>query len=203
MKNIITIQHVQSEQHTNGMIGSWTDWGLTALGKEHAENIGRNLSAELKGQMWKMYSSDLLRARETAKPLARFIGLEPIFTEALREINLGEACGKSKAWAQERNKTPGFISWDMDNKAFEGAESKRDLLRRLQDFHEQIMAVPEENLILVSHSFTLDIYLAMWLGLDMTVCGFHGSAGGVSFIHEDADGKHFMHRLNDKSYMTI
>jgi len=201
MKHIITLQHAQSEQHLNGMIGSWTDWALTELGKTHAENIGRRLSAELKDQEWKMYCSDLLRARQTAEPLARYMGLEPVFTKALREINLGEACGKSKAWAQANAKTEGIISWDMDGKAFDGAESKRDLLRRLQSFHERIMASQEENLILVSHSFTLDIYLALWLGLDMTSCGFHGSAGGVSFIHEDADGKHFMHRLNDTSYM--
>ena len=47
MKTIITIQHTQSVQHTNGIIGSWTDWELTDLGKGHAENIGRKLSAEL------------------------------------------------------------------------------------------------------------------------------------------------------------
>jgi probable phosphoglycerate mutase len=32
MKNIITIQHTQSIQHTNGMIGSWGDWDLIGLG---------------------------------------------------------------------------------------------------------------------------------------------------------------------------
>ena len=43
MKNIITIQHTQSIHHTNGMIGSWTDWDLSELGIQQAENIGRNL----------------------------------------------------------------------------------------------------------------------------------------------------------------
>ena len=32
MKSIITIQHTQSVHHTNGMVGSWTDWELTELG---------------------------------------------------------------------------------------------------------------------------------------------------------------------------
>ena len=32
MKNIITIQHTQSVHHTNGMVGSWTDWDLSELG---------------------------------------------------------------------------------------------------------------------------------------------------------------------------
>ena len=33
MKQIITVQHTQSIHHTNGMVGSWTDWDLTELGK--------------------------------------------------------------------------------------------------------------------------------------------------------------------------
>ena len=34
MKTIFTVQHTQSEHHTNGMVGSWTDWNLTELGKQ-------------------------------------------------------------------------------------------------------------------------------------------------------------------------
>ena len=37
MKRIFTIQHTQSEHHTNGMVGSWTDWNLTDLGKQQAD----------------------------------------------------------------------------------------------------------------------------------------------------------------------
>ena len=43
MKNIITIQHTQSVHHLNGMVGSWTDWDLSELGRQQADNIGRNL----------------------------------------------------------------------------------------------------------------------------------------------------------------
>jgi probable phosphoglycerate mutase len=37
MKTIITIQHTQAVHHLNGMIGSWTDWELTDVGKERYE----------------------------------------------------------------------------------------------------------------------------------------------------------------------
>ena len=43
MKQIITIQHTQSIHHTNGMVGSWTDWDLSELGVEQAEKIGQKL----------------------------------------------------------------------------------------------------------------------------------------------------------------
>ncbi|MBQ7983080.1 MAG: hypothetical protein IJ302_05905 [Clostridia bacterium] len=34
MKTIITIQHTESEQHRNGMIGSVSDWNLTEAGQK-------------------------------------------------------------------------------------------------------------------------------------------------------------------------
>ena len=70
MKQIITIQHTQSEHHTNGMVGSWTDWHLTEYGRAQAECIAQRLLPLLQGKTWTLYSSDLLRAQETAAPLA-------------------------------------------------------------------------------------------------------------------------------------
>ena len=58
MKHIITVQHTQSVHHTNGMVGSWTDWDLTELGKAQAECIGKKLSDELIGKDVVVYSSD-------------------------------------------------------------------------------------------------------------------------------------------------
>jgi len=39
MKHIITVQHTQSVHHTNGMVGSWTDWDLTDLGRKVLRKI--------------------------------------------------------------------------------------------------------------------------------------------------------------------
>lgn len=55
MKQVITIQHTQSIHHTNGMVGSWTDWDLTDLGVEQAERIGQKLAKQLSGRKIAMY----------------------------------------------------------------------------------------------------------------------------------------------------
>ena len=47
MKKIITVQHPQSEQHTNGMIGSLGEWDLTDRGIAQAHRIGQNLLREI------------------------------------------------------------------------------------------------------------------------------------------------------------
>ena len=90
MKTIITIQHTQSIHHTNGMVGSWTDWDLSELGKEQAQRIGEKMAKEFQGWNFVMYSSDLKRAKQTAEMVGKHLGLEPIMAKELRERNLGK-----------------------------------------------------------------------------------------------------------------
>jgi probable phosphoglycerate mutase len=201
MKNIITIQHTQSIHHTNGMIGSWTDWDLSEHGIEQAKRIGERLSHEIMNKQYVMYSSDLLRAKHTAEIVASFLTIEPIFSDCLRELNLGEAVGKSVEWAHQNT-----IVWmkTIDDKPFKGAESRREVWNRLLNFYNQIMKSTDENIIIVSHGDTLSIFNAIWLGLDVEMlnkCDLFGKAGGVSFMHENSDGKHIITRLSDFSYI--
>lgn len=202
MKRIITIQHTQSVHHTNGMIGSWTDWDLTNLGKEQANNIGIKLKEELsKDSVYVMYSSDLKRAKQTAEIVGKHLSLEPIINEALRERNLGSAVGKSVQWLRE-NQT----AWEktIDDRCVPDAESRRETWKRLEPFYNDIVSSEDKNIIIVSHGDTLSIFNAMWLGLkpdDLNNCDLFGFAGGVSHFIEDDNGKHIIKRLSDMSYI--
>lgn len=201
MKNIITVQHTQSIHHTNGMIGSWTDWDLTDKGIEQAENIGKRLGEELADKKCIMYSSDQLRAKHTAEIIAKYLGIKPMLTEVLRERNLGVAVGKTYKWAVENAKGQDKT---VDDKPFDGAESRRDIWNRLLPFYNEIMNSDSENIIIVSHGVTLSVFNAMWLGLDVEMlnrCELFGLAGGVSFLQEKDDGKHVIRRLSDMSYI--
>lgn len=209
MKNIITIQHTQSVQHTNGMIGSWRNWDLTEFGIEQATRIGKSLSKEIKNERYIMYSSDLLRAKHTAEIVAGYLGIKPIFTDVLREFNLGEAIGESKEWARNNASCsvwPKTIDWaeKIDDKPFIGAESKREVWNRLLAFYNQIMESTEDNIIIVSHDGTLSIFYALWIGLEVEMinkCNLSGKTGGVSFMSEDSDKNRNIYRLNDLSYI--
>jgi len=200
MKNIITIQHAQSVHHGTGMVGSWTDWELTDLGKEHAENIGRKLSAELKGQTYKIYSSDLLRAKQTVEPLARYMGAEIVFREDLREMGLGDAVGKDKQWVQE-NINPLWTRGNFDIPEFNGAETWRVFWNRVSDLCQDIIADKADNIILASHGVTLSVWQQVWQGEDIQEFKYLGLPGGVSFFRINDDGERIVQRLNDPSYM--
>ena len=97
MKTIFTVQHTQSEHHTNGMVGSWTDWNLTEEGKKQADRIADQLKRELDSREIVLYTSDLKRAMQTAESIASRFHVEPIVKKELRERNLGKCCGKSTA----------------------------------------------------------------------------------------------------------
>lgn len=208
MKQIITIQHTQSEHHVNGMVGSWTDWHLTEKGRLQAERIAGRLLPLLQGKEWALYSSDLLRAQETAAPLAQALGISPILRKELRERNLGPAVGKSVQWLRENLE---MQERTVDDRLFRGAESRRDAWNRLLPLFEELMASEEENILLVSHGDLLSIFNVMFLGLPveaMNGLDLYGMAGGVSFLQvaEDradpgtAKGKRVIRRLSDMSF---
>ena len=201
MKTIITIQHTQAVHHDTGMVGSWTDWELTDLGKKHAENIGRKLAAELNqtGLSYKLYSSDLLRAKQTIDPLARYMGLDVEYRMDLREHNIGEACGKSGQWARD-NSAPCAT---FDDRAFPSAESWREFWNRINGVIESITADENENenIILASHGVTLSVWQQIWNGEDIQDFRYLGLPGGVSVFTIDKNGVRKAERINDGSYM--
>ncbi|MGI5958660.1 MAG: histidine phosphatase family protein [Massiliimalia sp.] len=201
MKTVITIQHTQSVHHTNGMVGSWTDWELSPLGKRQAENIGKKLSKELQDKNFVMYSSDLTRARQTAEIVGNDLGITPILRKELRERNLGKCVGKSVQWLQENMECQ---EKTVDDRMFSDAESRRDEWNRLLPFFQEIISNQEENMIIVSHGDLLSVFNAMWLGLDVEALNhfeLFGLAGGVSYLFENDDGKRFVKRMSDMSYI--
>lgn len=202
MKQIITIQHTQSIHHTNGMVGSWTDWDLSELGIQQATKIGENLARQLGGQNLVMYTSDLLRAKHTAEIVAQHFGIAPIIRSELRERNLGKCVGKSVQWLRENIEVQ---EKTIDDRMFSDAESRRDEWKRLKPLFDEIMSSDDELIIIVSHGDLLSVFNAMFLGLDVESLNqfeLFGLAGGVSVMFENNDGKRFMKRLSDLSYMV-
>jgi broad specificity phosphatase PhoE len=201
MKTIITIQHTQSIHHTNGMVGSWTDWDLSETGRKQAECIGQKLAEELAGKNFVIYSSDLKRAKQTAEIVGRYLNLTPSYTTALRERNLGKCVGKSVQWLRDNMECQ---EKTVDDRMFSDAESRRDEWNRLLPFYQQILVSNDENIIIVSHGDLLSVFNAMWLGLaveSMNHAEIFGLAGGVSFMAETPEGKHFIKRISDMSYI--
>ena len=201
MKKIFTVQHTQSEHHTNGMVGSWTDWNLTELGKQQADQIAAKLKQELAGKEAVLYTSDLKRAKQTADSIADQLQIVPVVKTELRERNLGKCCGKSVQWLRENLECE---EKTIDDRLFSDAESRRDEWNRLKPFFDQVMAEDSENIIIVSHGDLLSVFNAMFLGLDvesLNSCEMFGFAGGVSRMIVRDDGKRIIKQISDMSFV--
>lgn len=149
-----------------------------------------------------MYSSDLLRAKHTAKIIGKYLGIEPILVRELRERNLGRCVGKSVKWLKENIEKE---EKSIDDKMFSDAESRRDEWNRLLPFFNELMVSEHENIIIVSHGDLLSVFNSMWLGMEVEMLNkseLFGLAGGVTFMEETASGKRFMKRMSDMSYVN-
>lgn len=187
--------------HTNGMIGSWTDWDLSDFGKQQSEVIAVNLKEEIKDEKYKIYASDLLRAKNTAYIIAKNLNIEEISCRhELRERNLGEAVGKSVEWLKSNIKKYEESIYD---RCFEDAESRFDAWNRLKPFYEQIISNEDNNIIIAFHWDLLSLFTSMFLGRninDLDMYNLFGSSGGVSFLEINDKGNHIIRKFNDISY---
>lgn len=184
------------------MVSSWTDWNLSEFGKIQAENIGKKLSEELRDKNVVMYSSDLARARQTAEIVGKHLSISPILRPELRERNLGKCVGKSVQWLRENMECQ---EKTIDDRLFSDAESRRDEWNRFLPFFKEIIANEEENIIIVSHGDLLSVFNTMWLGLtveSLNAFELFGFAGGVSYMFQNNDGKRFVKRMSDMSYIS-
>lgn len=193
-KIIYTVQHTQSEHHVNGYVGAWGNWNLTELGKEQAHKIGEWLAShEGCDASFKMYSSDLNRAAQTAEQIQKVLVLPDtslIKTQALREINLGEGNGKPRDWYNE-HVAPAPQKYNPDFRSFPDAESDRELWKRLYTFYEQLVSASDEKIIIVSHGGALSFLASMLIGdnfKDMQKRKIFGRSGAVSRFIIQPDG---------------
>lgn len=201
-KIIIMVQHTESQHYVNGMIGAWGDWELTERGREQAFEIGKWLLKEQCDNSFNMYASDLKRASQTAEEINKTLGITPIITDAIREVNVGAGNGQPREW-YKCNKKPQGSEYDPDYKPFEDAESDRDLWNRLYSFYEEIISNDMERIIIVSHGTALSFLQSMLMGYsfkDIERIRFNGSGGSVSKVVIEPNGKVVASYINQKVF---
>ncbi len=92
----------------------------------------------------------------------------------------------------------------IDDKMFSDAESRREEWNRLLPFFEEIISNNEENIVIVSHGDLLSVWNAMFMGItveSLNTCEIFGFAGGVSNMFVNNEGKRFIKRISDMSYI--
>ena len=197
--HIIAVQHAQSEQHLNGMVGGSTEWPLTPRGRRHAGKIARALRRELGHRPnYVLYSSDMQRTAQTAQAISKTLGLPIVFIPELRELKVGSAAGKSKAWLQE-NESPREGVPFLDYRPMPDAETWREMSQRVAKALAQIEAAGE-NAIVVAHGGSLGQFVQLFLRIPQEGSWPHGLAGGVHKLEkreENGNTVYILHKFNE------
>ncbi len=144
---VFLLRHGQTDWNAERRLQGHLDMPLNAVGRRQAEQLAQALAAE---GVAAIYSSDLLRAQQTAQPLAQRLGLPVALDQALRERHFGHLEGLSYAEIDQRfpedargwrQREPGFAPGGGETLA-DFSERAVAALTRLAAPHEgQVIAV--------------------------------------------------------------
>jgi probable phosphoglycerate mutase len=203
--NVFLIRHGQSKGNAERRFGGHTATPLSARGRRQAEVTARTLKSE---SLTAIYSSDLARAMETARPLANLTGLAINSTNAFRERSVGvlEGLTFEDAAQQHPEQYAALLRRDFEH-VLTGGESYRQLLDRAWQKLDEIIAQNRGGKIAVfSHTGTICILALHLMGaLDAPelkpVWISSGNCGITRFELRD-DGFVRVLNVNDTSHLS-
>ncbi len=162
------VRHGQTAWNVERRFQGQMDVPLSDEGLRQAERVAGWL-ARLPVQFEAIYSSDLSRAADTTRIIARELGIEPAYSDALRELQAGDWQGMTVADVEER--FPGQLRlWREDVTGFTipGGEGIPALQKRISDYVSELLRLHTGNaIIVVSHGAALSAYLAAANGWDL------------------------------------
>jgi len=152
--NYFILRHGEAISNQKEFCSSWPEKFKNPIIKKGKKQIQKIISRLKKDKIDLIFSSDVLRCKETAQMIAKELDLKINFDKRIREIDMGILNGKSiKKWNDYfKNRAEKFT------KRAPGAENRRDIKKRLMDFIKDInKKYKNKNILIVSHEDILII----------------------------------------------
>jgi broad specificity phosphatase PhoE len=206
-KDIYVVAHTQSQHHVEGLVGGWYDSPLTDFGRRQASAVAARIAEMVADrQPVEIYSSDLIRAAQTAEPIAARLGAAVTHWSDLRERSYGVAGGKPGSWLEGRVVFAGKDGDRLDHRdGIEGAETKREFLTRIYRAMDRIVESPCPTQVVVTHGYAMTFVLAAWIQMPLASAGwvnFRSTAGGITHLREDDElFNRSVMSLNDRTHL--
>ena len=153
---IIAIRHGETDWNLAARIQGQLDIALNGAGRWQAERLALALASEA---LDAVYTSDLMRARETAQAVARRAGLEIRPSSGLRERGFGVFEGLSFAEIEQRF-PDAARRWRQRDPDFgpQGGETLRDFYQRAVTAVATVAARHRgQHIAVVTHGGVLDV----------------------------------------------
>jgi probable phosphoglycerate mutase len=168
---VLFIRHGETDWNRIKRIQGHIDIPLATSGVEQARQLATRFAREAQdgARLDAIYSSDLLRAQQTAQPFADVLGLSLQLKQGLRERNYGAFQGHDSdeislrfpdEYAQWQTRDPGFSPPE--------GESQRVFYHRVLHAIEPIVAAhPDGRIACVAHGGVLDCVYRFANGLPL------------------------------------
>lgn len=161
MTTILLARHGETDWNRDRRWQGHADRGLTELGRAQALALAERLDAF---PIAAIYSSDLARARETARPVADRRGIEPIERADLREVDCGSWSGARHAELDPEE----IARWKAGEKGWAGGESYEEMgVRIVAAVSDVAGRHPHEYVLVVSHGAAIRAVHAHAAGLSV------------------------------------
>ena len=163
---IILIRHGETEWNSQQRMQGHSNSDLSSVGQAQIQALGqwmKNVPFDL------IYSSDSLRAKQTAESITQFSGHELQFDQRLREKNLGVFEGLTSEEARERHPEVFRLFKTAGSKyVIDEGESTQQLQDRALEIVDEIrIKHPEEHVLLVTHGGFIRVVMKHSLGLSL------------------------------------
>lgn len=155
---ICVTRHGETDWNVEGILQGWTDVPLNAKGRKQAVDLAERFAPQGFDAVW---TSPLIRSRETAQIIARQLGLpEPRCHDGLMERNFGVIQGIPKTELAELNPVICQLILNRDPHCrFEQGES-------MDEFADRVLAAPLDiareqpgaKVLLITHGWVMDVY---------------------------------------------
>ena len=163
---LILVRHGSTHFNEDGIVLGRSDPPLPPTGLAQAQALAGSLRAE---PVRAVYTSPLIRARQTAQAIAAAFRLEPVLEPGLLELDVGDFDGIT--FEQLRKDHPQFLErWSQDPGplVMPGGESLQELQLRawgavqtLSERHSQ------ETVVAVTHNFAILAIICRALGVPL------------------------------------
>ena len=182
MHDFVFLRHAESEGNAQGYLQGQIDSPLSERGKSQAAALAKRWKA-LGVTFDHLICSPLLRARQTAEPIAAALGLEIETEPLLAERSFGVLEGLS--FDEIRQSQPSVDYFSPFSPAGENGESQVDLYLRSLQVLQKLVNRPPGRCLVVAHGAILGKVLFAILGI--TPQG-HGRnpvfrLGNLSYVH--------------------
>jgi probable phosphoglycerate mutase len=91
---VLLLRHGETDANASGVIQGWLPVPLNQRGRTQSHRLAARLKTFVP-RVARLISSDLVRARQTAEPIADALGLDVVFDPRWRERGLGEMQGQT------------------------------------------------------------------------------------------------------------